>query len=163
VRNAPRETAGDASAGGNGAKGPGPQAVARSLTPRETRERALLAMCIALPESGREYLARLTDEHLSPSGSRAAAWLREHPEDPASNLPHDDDRLAGLIAELVILAHDEPASPEAMELNYLLLEQRRLETEIAAAGERQDYEGRAALSRERAALVERIAHAERVG
>ena len=46
-----------------------------------------------------------------------------------------------------------------MELNFLLLEQRRLEDEIAAAGERGDYERRAALSRERAALVERIAHA----
>jgi DNA primase len=133
------------------------------LTSRERRERALLAMCIALPDEGREYLARLTDEHLSPSGARTAAWLREHPVDPASNLPHDDDQLAGLIAELVILAHDEPASAEAMELNYLLLEQRRLESQIAAAGEADDYERRAALSRERAALVERIARTERVG
>jgi len=120
-------------------------------------------MCIALPEEGREYLGRLTDEHLSPNGSRAATWLREHPTDPASNLPHDDEQLASLIAELVILAHDEPASSEAMELNYLLLEQRRLESQIAAAGEADDYERRASLSRERAALVERIAHTERVG
>jgi DNA primase len=133
------------------------------LTSRERRERALLAMCIALPAEGREYLARLTEGHLSPSGADAAAWLREHPEDPASNIPHDDDRLARLIAELVILAHDEPASVEAMELNYLLLEQRRLEAEIASAGEADDYERRAALSRERAALVERIARTERVG
>ncbi|MGN6558486.1 MAG: hypothetical protein ACTHLH_10820, partial [Solirubrobacterales bacterium] len=58
-------------------------------------------------------------------------------------------------------SREEPASHEAMELNFLLLEQRRLEGEIAAAGERGDYERRAALSRERAALVERIAHAER--
>jgi DNA primase len=143
-----------------------------ALTSRERRERALLAMCIALPSEGREYLARLTDEHLSPAGARAAAWLREHPEDPASNLPMDDDELAGLITELIILASNEPASPEAknepaspeaMELNYLLLEQRRLESQIAAAGEADDYERRAALSRERAALVERIARAERVG
>lgn len=136
---------------------------AGELTSRERRERALLAMCIALPSEGKEYLTRLTDEHLSPTGIRAATWLREHPEDPASNLPHDDDQLAGLIAELVILAHDEPASSEAMELNYLLLEQRRLESQIAAAGEADDYERRAALSRERAALVERIARTERVG
>jgi DNA primase len=131
------------------------------LTSRERRERALLAMCIALPGEGREYLARLTEAHLSPTGLRAAAWLREHPEDPASDLPHDDATLAGLIAELVIMSREEPSSHEAMELNFLLLEQRRLETEIAAAGERGDYERRAALSRERAALVERIAHAER--
>ncbi|HET8813717.1 MAG TPA: DNA primase [Solirubrobacterales bacterium] len=131
------------------------------LTSRERRERALLAMCIAIPAEGKEYLARLTEAHLSPTGLQAAAWLREHPEDPASNLPHDDDGLAGLITELVIMSREEPASHEAMELNFLLLEQRRLEDEIAAAGERGDYERRAALSRERAALVERIAHAER--
>jgi hypothetical protein len=119
-------------------------------------------MCIALPREGNGYLTRLTEEHLSPTGARAAAWLREHPEDVASNLPHDDDELAGLVSELVILAHDEPASAEAMELNFLLLEQRRIEAEIARAGEADDYERRAALSRERAALVERIARTERV-
>jgi DNA primase len=131
------------------------------LTSRERRERSLLAMCIAMPNEGREFLARLGEAHLSPSGQRAAAWLRENPEDPASNLPHDDGELAGVIAELVIMSREEPASHEAMELNFLLLEQRRLEGEIAAAGERGDYERRAALSRERAALVERIAHSER--
>jgi DNA primase len=132
------------------------------LTSRERRERALLAMCIALPEEGREYLTRLTDAHLSPSGTRAATWLRKNPQDPASSLPHDDAELTGLITELVMLAHDEPASRESMELNFLLLEQRRIEGEIASAGERGDYERRADLSRERAALVERIAHAQRV-
>ena len=70
--------------------------------------------------------------------------------------------MAGLVTELVMLSRDEPASHESMELNFLLLEQRRLEDEIAAAGERGDYERRAALSRERAALVERIARTQRV-
>jgi DNA primase len=147
---------------GNGAPAPAPRRRPAELTSRERRERALLAMCIALPREGKGYLERLTEDHLSPTGARAAAWLREHPEDAASNLPHDDDELAGLIAELVILAHDEPASAEAMELNFLLLEQRRLEAQIAEAGEKDDYERRAALSRERAALVERIARTERV-
>jgi hypothetical protein len=119
-------------------------------------------MCIAMPAEGKEFLARLTDAHLSPTGLRIAAWLREHPEDPASNLPQDDGELAGLIAELVIMSREEPASREAMEWNFLLLEQRRLEDEIAAAGERGDYERRAALSRERAVLVQRIAHTEQV-
>src|SRR4051795_732361 len=133
------------------------------LTSRERRERALLAMCIALPDEGKGYLEKLTDEHLTRLGSRAAAWLRENLQDPASNLPREDAELSGLVAELIITAHDEPASPEAMELNFLLLEQRRIEAEIAAAGDRDDYEQRAVLSRERAALVQRIAHAERVG
>lgn len=147
---------------GSGGPAPAPRRPVE-LTSRERRERALLAMCIALPDEGREYLARLTDAHLSPSGLQAAVWLREHPEDPAANLPHDDPELSGLITELVMMSRDEPASHEAMELNFLLLEQRRLEGEIAAAGERGDYERRAALSRERASLVERIAHTQRVG
>ena len=150
---------GPADQGGNGA--PGVRQPSRELTSRERRERALLAMCIALPTEGSEYLSRLSEEHLSSSGARAAGWLREHPSNPAASLPRDDDELAGLIAELAILAHDEPASAEAMELNFLLLEQRRLERLIGEAGERGDYERRAALSRERATLVERIAHAER--
>jgi DNA primase len=154
-------TGGPAVGAGRGDQAPAPRRTAE-LTSRERRERALLAMCIALPEQGKGYLERLTGEHLSPGGARAAGWLREHPEDPASDLPRDDSELSGLIAELVILAHDEPASPEAMELNFLLLDQRRIEAEIAAAGEQNDYERRAALSRERAALVQRIAHTERV-
>jgi DNA primase len=148
------------SSGDGGTPAPQPRRAA-PLTSRERRERALLAMCIALPEEGEEYLARLTDAHLSPSGLRAAAWLREHPQDPASNLP-DDPELTGLVTELVMLAHDEPASRESMELNFLLLEQRRLEGEIAAAGEREEGQRKADLSRERAALVEQIARTQRV-
>jgi DNA primase len=136
---------------------------AAELTSRERWERSLLAMCIAIPDDGREYLGRLTDAHLSATGMRVAAWLREHPQDPGSDLPHDDAELAGLIAELVIMSGEEPSSREGMEHNFLRLEERRLEREIAVAGERGDYERRAALSRERAALVQRIAHAERVG
>jgi DNA primase len=131
------------------------------LTAAERWERGLLAMCIAQPSQGRNYLAQLTDEHLSRLGRRAAAWLREHLEDPAANLPPDDPELSSLISELVLLAQDDTFDDWAMEHSFLRLEERRLEREIAAAGERGDYERRAALSRERAALVERIAHAER--
>ncbi|MBS1883372.1 MAG: DNA primase [Actinobacteria bacterium] len=135
----------------------------RELTSRERRERALLAMCIALPDPGAEFLERLGEGHLSGSGRAAVAFLREHPTDPAKHLPRENGALAALITELAMIAREEPASEEAMELNFLLLDQRRLEDEIAAAGERGDYERRASLSRERAALVERIAHAQRVG
>jgi DNA primase len=132
------------------------------LTSRERRERALLAMCIALPEPGAAYLERLGERHLSRSGQAAAEFIRAHPKDLAEHLPRENGALAALITELMMLAREEPASEEAMELNFLLLDQRRLEDEIAAAGERGDYERRARLSRERAALVERIAHAQRV-
>ncbi len=132
------------------------------LTSRERRERALLAMCIALPEPGADYLQKLGERHLSRSGQAAAEFIRAHPKDAAEHLPRENGALAALITELVMLAREEPASEESMELNFLLLDQRRLEDEIAAAGERGDYERRARLSRERAALVERIAHAQRV-
>jgi DNA primase len=132
------------------------------LTSRERQERALLAMCIALPEPGAEFLEKLGESHLSRSGQAAADFIRFHPKDPADHIPRDDAALSVLITELVMMAREQPASTESMELNFLLLDQRRLEEEIAAAGERGDYERRAQLSRERAALVERIAHAQRV-
>jgi DNA primase len=136
---------------------------AAELTSRERRERALLAMCIALPEPGAGYLERLGERHLSRSGQAAAEFIRAHPKDAAEHLPRENGALAALITELVMMAREEPASEEARELNFLLLDQRRRGVEIAAAGERGDYERRARLSRERAALVERIAHAQRVG
>jgi hypothetical protein len=82
-------------------------------------------------------------------------------EDPAAGVPSDDPELSALISELVLLAQDQDVDDWGMEHNFLRLDERRLEREIAAAGERGDYERRAALSRERAALVQRIAHAER--
>jgi DNA primase len=132
------------------------------LTSRERQERALLAMCIALPEPGAEILEQLGESHLSRSGQAAAAFIRAHPKAPADHIPRENAALSVLITELVMMAREQPASKESMELNFLLLDQRRLEEEIAAAGNRGDYERRAQLSRERAALVERIAHAQRV-
>jgi hypothetical protein len=119
-------------------------------------------MCVALPEQGAIYLEKLGEGHLSGSGRAAADYLRAHPKDPAKHLPPENGALAALITELVMMAREEPASEESMELNFLLLDQRRLEDEIAAAGTRGDYERRARLSRERAVLVQHIAHAQRV-
>jgi DNA primase len=139
--------------------GPAPE----TLTPREMRERALMAMCIAEPKAGRDLLARITPAHMSsPLAVRALEWLREHVESPQDGLPREDEELVGLIRELVMAAQREPASESAMELNFLLLEQRRIEDRIAEAGEKGDDAARAELSRERAGLVQRIAHAERV-
>ena len=104
-------------------------------------------MCVAMPEEGEEFLDRLTEAHLSPlGGARPAPGSASTPRTPPRTCRPDDDELAGLIAELVIVAGDEPASAESMELNFLLLEQRRLEAEIAAAGEADEDERRAALS-----------------
>jgi DNA primase len=158
VASRPREEE-EGQAGAEAAEGGGGGA---TLTPRERRERALLAMCIAEPGAGRAYLERLRPEHLSAVAARALEWLRGHLDDPLAGLPREDEELVSLMTQLVLLAEREPASEEAMELNFLQLEQRRLEERIEAAGASGDYERRAELNRERAALVERIKHAERV-
>jgi DNA primase len=141
------------------AEAPAPKPVAVSLTPRETRERALLAMCIADPATGRGFVERLTEEHLSPSGRPALAWLRGHLEDPMAGLPREDAALTSLITELVMRAESEPATEGAMQLNFDLLELQRLEDGISAAQRAGDYEVSSRLSRERAELTDRIAHA----
>ena len=156
VRSAPEASAAPA-VDGNGTKPPKPVAV--SLTPRETRERALLAMCIAQPEAGQGFIDRLTEEHLSPSGRPALGWLRTHLADPMAGLPRDDAALTSLITELVMRAESEPASEGAMQLNFDLLEQQRLEDGIAAAQKAGDYEVSTRLAGERASLTDRIAHA----
>jgi hypothetical protein len=129
------------------------------LTPRETRERALLAMCIAEPATGRQFIERLTEEHLSPSGKPALAWLKEHLDDPMAGLPREDTALTSLITELVMRSETEPATENAMQLNLDLLEQQRLEDGISAAQKAEDYEVSTRLSQERAELTDRIAHA----
>ncbi len=155
VRSAPQPS--DEAKSNGAAKAPRPVAV--SLTPRETRERALLAMCIADPGTGRRFIERLTDEHLSPSGKPALRWLRGHLDDPMAGLPREEAALTSLITELVMRAESEPASEGAMQLNLDLLELQRLEDGISAAQKAGDYEVSTRLSGERAALTDRIAHA----
>src|SRR5829696_7476801 len=162
VRSAVDDPAGLGSANGGG-NGKAPRPVAATLTPRETRERALLAMCIANPEPGRGFIEHLTDDHLSPTGQPALRWLREHLDDPMAGLPREDAALTSLISELVMRSGTEPASEQAMQLNFDLLEQQRLEDGISAAQKAGDYEVSTRLSRERAALTDRIAHAGVVG
>jgi DNA primase len=128
------------------------------LTPRETRERALFAMCIADPKTGRRFIDELREEHLSSSGAPALRWLKEHLEDPLAGLPRDEG-LSALVTELVMRAQSEPASEGAMQLNFDLLEQQRLEDGISAAQKAGDYEASTKLSGERAQLTDRIAHA----
>jgi DNA primase len=155
ARDAPPAQGSGAGEGNGGA----PRPVAASLTPRETRERALLAMCLADPGVGRRFIDELSDEHLSPTGQPALRWLRDHLDDPMSGLPREDAALTSLISELVMRSGSEPATEAAMQLNFDLLEQQRLEDGISAAQQAGDYEVSSRLSQERAALTDRIAHA----
>ncbi|MGH3452298.1 MAG: hypothetical protein ACRDQW_16660, partial [Haloechinothrix sp.] len=130
-------------------------------TKRERRERALLAMCIASPADGAAFLGKLTPEHLSsPLANRAVQWLKQHLEEPMAGLPRDEEDLVSLITQLVATAGREPASRDAMELNFLQLEQAMVEDEIVAA-QRNGGDPPVALQRRRAELGERIAHWEK--
>jgi DNA primase len=135
----------------------------RPLSVRERRERALLAMCMASPGDGREFIERLRPEHLSsPVMSRARDWLAGHLDNPLQGLPRDDADLVSVMADLNVRSEREPGSHEAMELNFLQLEQAAIEGQIDVA-ERRGGDPPVELQRRRAELAERIAHWETAG
>ena len=76
-----------------------------------------------------------------------------------TGLPSEDATLTSLVTELVMRAESEPATESAMQLNFDLLEQLRLEDGISTAQKAGDYEVSSRLSQERAQLTDRIAHA----
>jgi len=131
----------------------------RQLNARERRELAFLAMCVASPIEGRSYIERATAEHFSlPVAARAHAWLLQHLEEPMRGLDQDDAELVNYVTQVVMLSEREPASREAIELNFLELERGLVERQIAAA----QPNGGAALvelQKRRAQLAERIARA----
>jgi hypothetical protein len=67
-----------------------------------------------------------------------------------------------LVTQLVMASGREPASRDAMELNFLQLEQAMIEDELAAA-QRGGGDPPVDLQRRRNELAERIAHWETVG
>jgi DNA primase len=138
----------------------GPPAAPRPLSTRERRERALLAMCVASPIEGREFLNRLTPDHLSsPAVARARDWLAGHLEEPLAGLPREDEDMALIVADVSARADREPGSREAMELNFLQLEQAVIEGRLTAA-RKEGGDPPVELQRRRAELTERIAHWE---
>ena len=60
------------------------------------------------------------------------------------------------MTKLVAMADREPATPESMELNFLALEQRAVEDQLAAAREA-GGEALVDLQRRRAEITEKIA------
>ena len=103
-------------------------------------ERAFLAMCLASGELGREYLGRLDDGHLSfPSTRGAREHLVSRFDDPLAELPEDDPALAALVTGVAMEAQERPeALAPALRLDFLQLEQRRIEREIRRAANESD-------------------------
>jgi DNA primase len=116
-------------------RAPAPARARAPLGHGERTERSFLALCIALPELGREALRKVDlERHFSTEPTRrAAAYLRDHLSTPIDGLTGDDPELAALITELAVRAEREPALPATLEAQQLDLELRRLEREIAAA------------------------------
>jgi len=152
---------GRASVSASAAGEPGPERAPapRQLSARERREMALLAMCVKLPAEGREYVERLTDEHFSsPVAARARAWLAGHLDAPTDGLERDDEELVAYVTRVMMLSEREPASAQAMNINYLELDRARIEDQIADA-EANGADPPVELQRARAELTERIARA----
>lgn len=131
------------------------------LTKRERTERSLLAMCVSMPQEGRQWLDRLDPKHLSsPLMVRAVAWLRDHLEDPATGLDPDDAELRRLIAALTARSDPSRVGRGSIRRNFMELELLALEDEIRAAADRGDDRARAALIRDRSRLADEVRRAE---
>jgi len=145
-----------------GPEGPPPTAVGGAiLSRRERLERSMLVMCVARPDEGREYLARLQEHHLSsPLIRRTAAWLKGHLDDPMEGLDPDDREMHRLVSAMVVRADPGQVGEGSIRRNFKELELAELEDRIAAAGRTGDNELRARLNLERSDLVEQVRRAE---
>jgi DNA primase len=124
----------------------------------ERAERKFLAMCVSSGERGREYLERISDEHLSSDVLRRVRdWIIEHFDSPTVGLRSEDQVLAKAVGEIVVRASSEPVSETALEIGFLQLEQRRLETAIKRAADDEDLERQWQLSQERSRVTTTIA------
>lgn len=155
--------------GGEGGGDGGSRRVERPpATPQQRREDQLLAMCLTEPKRGREFLARLSAEHfVSERSRRAYGWIDEHLEDPDAEPGRDQPELVADIARLRMLAdRDRPDDPEAaLETNWLLLEQVRVERLISELAKRDSAPSAQAseLHRKRAEITQRISSLRSVG
>jgi DNA primase len=125
-----------------------PEAPLPAPEPSLAAERALLSLCLASGELGREYLGRLSDEHLSSPSARAArAHLVAHFEDPLAGLPEDDPATAALVTGVAMAAQEQGEATEpVLRMSFLQLELRRIERELRRAAHEDDLSRRTALA-----------------
>jgi hypothetical protein len=129
----------------------------RLLDGASRSERAFLAMCLSQGDIGREYLAKVSDGHLSSDFLRLARdHLVANFGNPLAQLPADDPAIAATITEVVMLADEEPSSEPALRLGFLQLELRRIERELRHAGQGDDFDKQKQLFSERETVREAI-------
>jgi DNA primase len=124
----------------------------------ERAERKFLAMCVSSGERGREYLERISDEHLSSDVlRRVRTWIIEHFDSPTVGLRSEDQVLAKTVGEIVVRASSEPVNQTGLEIGFLQLQQRKLENQIKRAADAEDLERQWELSQERSRVTATIA------
>ena len=123
----------DAGPGPEDEEAAGPPAQPRAATTvEEKREDAFLAMCIAQPAVGAEFVGRLEEDYLvGPRARRALGWLREHLEQPVEGLPRDDEELCAAVSALALLAEEQAATPELIEDTWRLIQLAHIDRELA--------------------------------
>jgi len=135
---------GQAAAGGGAAAAPVPangngdaaRAPRRQLDRAARTQRAFLTQCLARPSEGRGRLAAIDlDGHFTDDPTRrAAAWLRDHIDDPLTGVPSDDDELTVLLQQLTARAAALPEGAVSLEVETLQLELARIDRRITSAG-----------------------------
>jgi DNA primase len=104
----------------------------RASTVEEKREDAFLAMCIAQPKLGGEFIERLEEDDLvGPRARKALGWLKAHLETPLDGLPRDDEELFAAVSALVLLSEDQSATPELIEDTWRLIQLAGIDRELA--------------------------------
>src|SRR3954447_3374245 len=145
----PRAGRATGSATGAGAGPPVAPDAAADADPVKRRggnERLFLARCLALPERGRAALAEIDPADFATDlNRRAAAWLRDHLDDPLTGLPPDDEELRELLVKLQQRSVSDPAREAALETDLRRLQIEWLERRMASGSG-----PRAALAAERA-------------
>jgi DNA primase len=101
-------------------------------------ERVFLALCLAGGATGREYLERLTPQHLSSTLlADARNHLLEHFDDPLADLDPAHPELSGLVAGIALRADEGETTEEPLlRMSFLALDLRRIDREVRRA--RQD-------------------------
>ncbi len=141
----------------NGAPAAGREPVpAPVLDHGERAERAFLALCIALPDTGARMLYEIDTDALITSEvlRRAARHIAGRTHSPLADLPHDDEPLARTVADLVSRAGRAQVSEDELEHARLLLERDRLDRGIRRA--RADGQAGVELATEREAVLARL-------
>jgi DNA primase len=120
---------------------PAPDDLASPGTASLDAERGFLAMCLAAGDPGRDYLARLDQEHFSSEvNARACAHLLSHFDDPLADLVDEDPTLGSVINGIAHASLDHEGVAESnLRMDFLGLERRRVERELRRANEQGDF------------------------